>query len=73
MFWIKDILPQYIILDEANKHAYVIPRATEDVKETQWGWHNNVLARFLCPQALAVEFDQDPEYFYTTNVIICDG
>ena len=48
-FHIKQCLPQYIIpLDpNVNKNEYFILDAGEDLKETQWGWHSNILSQFL--------------------------
>ena len=60
-FHIKQCLPQYIIPPDpnVNKNEYFIPDAGEDIKETQWGWHSNILSQFLCPMRLVAEFDQD--------------
>ena len=63
-FHIKQRLPQYIIPPDpnVNKNEYFIPDTGEDIKETQWGWHSNILSQFLCPMRLVAEFDQDKEY-----------
>ena len=54
----------------ADRNNYLIPKAiSTDVKETQWGWHNDTLARLLCPMALVGEFDRDPGCVYPFTVL----
>ena len=68
-FQIKDQLPEYIIPARVNRNNYVIPKALEEVKESEWGWHNTILARFLCPMVLVGKFDKDPEYVFLYHYI----
>ena len=58
MYQIKTNLPDYVLPNlTVNKNDYFVPRAIGDVKETEWGWHSNVLARLLCPMKLVDQFD----------------
>lgn len=66
MYQIKTNLPDYVLPNlTVNKNDYFVPRAIGDVKETEWGWHSNVLARLLCPMKLVDQFDMDREYVYS--------
>ena len=63
-FHIKAHLPEYIVLNPKDRNAYYIPKAIEDVKQTQRGWYNNIIVQFLCPKVLKADFKEDPEWVY---------